>query len=79
MRTANSEPLIVANDDKPQGVVIPFEQWLEYLDLAEEAAGEDRIAEVVRERVRSSRPDEGVDLDDFLKESEDPLDGPGHG
>ncbi|SDS64062.1 hypothetical protein [Microlunatus soli] len=75
----NSEPLIVANDDKPQGVVIPFEQWLDYLDLAEEAAGEERIANIVRDRIRSSRPDEGVDLDDFLKEIDDSPSGRGDG
>lgn len=70
----NPEPLIVANYDKPQGVVIPFNQWLEYLDLAEDAAGEERIAEIVRERVTSSRPDQGIRLEDFLRETDEPPD-----
>lgn len=71
----NPEPLIVANYDKPQGVVIPFEQWLEYLDLADEAAGDERIAEIVRERIASRRPDEGISLEDFLAETKDPPEG----
>jgi len=68
----NPEPLIVANNDKPQGVLIPFEQWLKYLDLADDAAGEKRIAQIVRERLATSRPDEGVRLDDFLRELDEP-------
>lgn len=68
----NPEPLIVANYDKPQGVLIPFEQWLEYLDLAEDAAGEERIAEIVRERLKTSGPEHWVSEEEFLRDVRDP-------
>jgi len=70
----NPEPLIVANYDKPQGVVIPFEQWLEYLDLADEAAGDERIAEIVRERLKTSGPEHWVTDEEFRKRVKNPRD-----
>lgn len=70
----NPEPLIVANYDKPQGVLIPFEQWLEYLDMAEDVAGEQRIAEIVRERLKTSGPEHWVSDEEFRSRVKNPRD-----
>lgn len=68
----NPEPLIVANYDKPQGVVIPFDQWLEYLDLAEDAAGHERIMGIVEERLKTSGPEHWVTEEEFMADVKDP-------
>jgi len=70
----NPEPLIVANYDKPQGVVIPFEQWLEYLDLAEDAAGHERIMGIVEERLKTSGPEHWVTDEEFRERVKNPRD-----
>ncbi|MBO0810542.1 MAG: hypothetical protein J2P23_00690 [Microlunatus sp.] len=70
----NPEPLIIANYDEPQGVLIPFQQWLEYLDLADDVAGERRIADIVRERLRTSGPEHWVSDEEFRAHVKNPRD-----
>lgn len=61
------EVLILGDAGIAQGVMIPIDYWLEYLDLEDEEAGDERIAKIVRERKKT--PLEGsIELDDFLAE-----------
>lgn len=63
---------MVVGDDRPLGVVIPFQHWLEYLDLYEAKEAEDRSAETVRRRIASARREDYVELDDFLERMRKP-------
>src|SRR6266508_1156913 len=62
----NQEPLIFSDTGEPEGVVISFAQWLEFCDLADEAAADERIREITRQRLASARPEEYVPLEEFL-------------
>jgi PHD/YefM family antitoxin component YafN of YafNO toxin-antitoxin module len=62
----NNEPLIFSNTGEPEAVVIPFSQWLAYLDLADQAAADDRIRDITSERLSSARREDYVPLEEFL-------------
>ncbi|MEU8222879.1 hypothetical protein [Kribbella sp. NPDC048915] len=50
-RQGATEPLIYGDNGRPEGVVISFDQWAEYEVLREEAEGERRRIEIVRQRL----------------------------
>jgi hypothetical protein len=64
------EVIILGDAGIAQGVILPVDYWLEYLDLEDEEAGDERIAEIVRERKKAPLED-SIDLDDFLAEFKD--------
>lgn len=65
-RDGNEEPLIFSDTGEPEAVVIPFNQWLTLLDVADEAAADERIREITRQRLDSASRDEYVPLEEFL-------------
>ena len=67
-RSGQAEPLIVGDEGRPEGVVIPFDQWERLEALAEDVAQTDRAREVTRQRLASASPDEYVDVDDLAAE-----------
>lgn len=64
-RAGDQEPLIFSDTGEPEGVVIPFGQWLALLDLADEVAADKRIRDITRERLASARPEDYVPLEDL--------------
>jgi len=68
-RDGARDPLIFG-DGKPEGVVLPFEDWLALLDAADDAASSARVVETTQERLDTPREDYvpvedlGIDLDD---------------
>lgn len=61
-------PLVVGQDRTPRAVLIPFGQWLEYLELAEEAMGmaENRVSDAVRSRITDEKLDLSETEDAFI-------------
>ncbi len=68
-RSGVRDPLIFG-EGKPEGVIIPFEAWLEFLDAAEDEAASARVVETTRQRLDTPREDYvpledlGLDLDE---------------
>lgn len=68
-REGTSTPLIFG-EGSPEGVVIPFADWLELLDAAADQETSERVMETTRERLNTPREeyapieDLGIDLDE---------------
>jgi hypothetical protein len=68
---------LIFGDGKPEGVVIAFDEWLELLDAAEDAAASARVQETTRQRLDTPREDYvpiedlGIDLDDEARDRGD--------
>jgi PHD/YefM family antitoxin component YafN of YafNO toxin-antitoxin module len=64
-RHGDNEPLIFSDTGKPEGVVISFDDWLEFRDLRDEAAADERIRNVTSERLRDAKPEDWIPLEDL--------------
>lgn len=62
-----TEPMFYGDEPKPQGVVISFDQWVEYERLKEEAEADQRIEQLTRERLADTRPDAWVSFEDAAR------------
>lgn len=64
------EPMIIGDDTKPMAVVLPIKQWLGLLDIAEEVAADEQLADEVRASLADPGPP--VTYEEFLKTVYDP-------
>lgn len=64
------EPLIIGDDTKPMAVLLPIGQWLQLLDIADEADADQQLTDDVRASIPDPAP--SVPYDDFLKTIYDP-------
>ena len=71
-RRGHAEPLFVGDGARPEVVMIPFDQWIHLIDLADEVAADDRINEIVRERLRDDRPEDNVSYEEFMERMSQP-------
>ncbi|TCC33538.1 hypothetical protein [Kribbella sindirgiensis] len=55
-RSGNTEPVFFGDHPRPEGVVITFDQWAEYETLKEDAEGDRRREELVRQRLANDDP-----------------------
>lgn len=63
-----TEPLFYGDEPKPQGVVISFDQWVEYERIKEEAEADQRIEQLTRERLASGKPEDHPSLEQANRE-----------
>lgn len=61
------EVLMLGERGVAEAVMIPIDYWLDYLGLEEDEAGDERVAQIVRERKKTPLED-SIELDDFLAE-----------
>lgn len=64
--------LILGDAGVARGVMIPVDYWLDYLGLEQDEAGDERIAEIVRERIANDDPSQWVSDDEFRARINDP-------
>lgn len=62
------EPLFYGDEPRPQGVVISFDQWVEYERFKEEAEADQRIEQIVRDRLASGRPEDHRSFEEASRE-----------
>lgn len=75
-REGATEPLFYGSDGRPEGVVISFDQWAEYVALKEDAEDDARRQEMVRQRLANDDPSKWVSFDDAAREGGWDLDVP---
>jgi hypothetical protein len=63
-----TEPLFYGDEPRPQGVVISFDQWVEYERLKEESEADQRIEQLVRDRLASGKPEDYSSLEEARRE-----------
>jgi hypothetical protein len=83
-REGATEPLFYGSEGRPEGVVISFDQWAEYVTLKEDAEDDRRREEIVRRRLDDD-PSKWVSFEDAAREGgwdldvpPGPADDPGH-
>lgn len=59
------KPLIIGDATEPKAVVLPIAQWLDLLDIADEAHSDEQMVNEVRENLADPRPP--VPYEDFLR------------
>lgn len=69
-------PLFDGANGRPEGVVVSFDQWAEYVTLKEDVDDDRRRAEGVRRRLAHTRPDDYVSFEDAAREGGWDLDVP---
>lgn len=60
------EPLIIGDAEAAKAVVLPIGQWLDLLDVADQAAADEHIADEARKNLADPRPP--VPYDDFVRD-----------
>ncbi|TDW94252.1 hypothetical protein EV137_1554 [Kribbella pratensis] len=71
-----TEPLFYGSEGRPEGVVISFDQWAEYVTLKEDAEDDRRRLEGVRRRLANTGPEDYVSFEDAAREGGWDLDVP---
>jgi hypothetical protein len=66
----HSNPLVIGDETKPKAVVLPIDQWLDLLDLAEEAAFGKSVYDAARESLADPGP--SIPYEELLKSITDP-------
>lgn len=66
--------LILGEGGTAEGVMIPVDHWLDYLDLEDDEAGDERIAEIVRERIANDDPTKWVTHEELMERIRNPRD-----
>lgn len=66
------EVLMLGERGVAEAVMIPVDYWLDYLGLEEDAAGDERIAKIVRERIANDDPSQWVSEKEFRAKIKDP-------
>lgn len=61
----DDRPLIIGDENAPKAVVLPIGQWFDLLEIADEAAADEHLANKVRSALADPRPP--VPYDEFLK------------
>jgi hypothetical protein len=67
-RAGQPEPLIFGDGGRPEGVIVPFEDWERLEAIAEDAEQAEHAREITQHRVSSTPPEEFVSADDLAKE-----------
>lgn len=75
-REGATEPLIYGSAGRPEGVVISFEQWSEYITLKEDAEDDARRYEGVRQRLANDDPSTLMSFEEAAREGGWDLDVP---
>jgi len=68
------EVLILGDAGLAQGVMLPIDYWLDYLELEDEEAGDERIARIVRERIANDDPSQWVSHEELMERLRHPRD-----
>lgn len=66
----NDKAMVIGDETKPTAVVLPVDQWLQLLDLAEAAESDRRLYDAARESLADAEP--SVPYRDLLKTINDP-------
>lgn len=61
----DDRPLIIGDENAPKAVVLPIAQWYDLLEIADEAAADEKLAEDVSSTLADPRPP--VPYEEFLK------------
>lgn len=61
----DDRPLIIGDENGPKAVVLPIDQWFDLLEIADQAAADEHIANDVSSALEDPRPP--VPYEEFLK------------
>jgi hypothetical protein len=68
-RNGSTEPVFFAGDElRPEGVIVSFDQWADYVELKEEAESDRRRYDLVRERLANNDPSNWVTYEELMEE-----------